>query len=186
MKHPTAIAIVQAPPVLHMNSLEPALQSGLDVVLRVQREGEISVHMEALRGAPCIVFIDATIAIDFDLLRDLRGTGSRHVVVAIMDQPGVDDIVDALRFGVVDVLDATSDSSRVRLAIDRATNRLQGMGPRPVSDHASLRDAMEEPERRIILAALEANCWNRLKTARQLKIDRTTLYKKMKQLQIAA
>jgi DNA-binding NtrC family response regulator len=41
--------------------------------------------------------------------------------------------------------------------------------------------AMEEPERRIILAALEANDWNRQETARQLEINRTTLYKKIKQ-----
>jgi len=42
-------------------------------------------------------------------------------------------------------------------------------------------DAMREPERQILLAALEANNWNRQKTARQLEINRTTLYKKIKQ-----
>ncbi len=41
--------------------------------------------------------------------------------------------------------------------------------------------ALREPERQIILAALEANGWNRQKTARQLNINRTTLYKKIKQ-----
>jgi len=45
-----------------------------------------------------------------------------------------------------------------------------------------LADAMAEPERRIIQAALEANDWNRQDTAKQLEINRTTLYKKMKQL----
>ncbi len=45
----------------------------------------------------------------------------------------------------------------------------------------SLREALEEPERQIILAALEANDWNRQKTADQLQINRTTLYKKIKQ-----
>ncbi|MEK6798724.1 MAG: sigma-54 dependent transcriptional regulator [Planctomycetota bacterium] len=43
-----------------------------------------------------------------------------------------------------------------------------------------LRDALEEPERRIIEAALRANDWNRQLTAEQLQINRTTLYKKMK------
>ena len=44
----------------------------------------------------------------------------------------------------------------------------------------SLRDALEEPERRIIEAALKANNWNRQETAEVLQINRTTLYKKMK------
>jgi DNA-binding NtrC family response regulator len=47
-----------------------------------------------------------------------------------------------------------------------------------------LADAMLEPERRIILKALTANDWNRQKTADDLAINRTTLYKKMKQLDI--
>jgi DNA-binding NtrC family response regulator len=44
----------------------------------------------------------------------------------------------------------------------------------------SLEKAMEEPEKRIILAALRANGFNRQSTAEQLEINRTTLYKKMK------
>ena len=44
-----------------------------------------------------------------------------------------------------------------------------------------LRKALEEPEKQIILAALEANDWNRQKTAQVLDINRTTLYKKIKQ-----
>jgi DNA-binding NtrC family response regulator len=45
----------------------------------------------------------------------------------------------------------------------------------------TLEDALREPERRILLAALEANAWSRQKTSEQLGINRTTLYKKMKQ-----
>ncbi len=44
----------------------------------------------------------------------------------------------------------------------------------------SLKNAIAEPERRIIRATLEANNWNRQLTAQALKINRTTLYKKMK------
>ena len=44
-----------------------------------------------------------------------------------------------------------------------------------------LAEALQEPERQIVLAALEANGWNRQETARQLDINRTTLYKKIKQ-----
>lgn len=48
----------------------------------------------------------------------------------------------------------------------------------------TLSEALEEPERRIIRAALEANNWNRNVTADLLGINRTTLYKKMKKLGI--
>jgi len=44
--------------------------------------------------------------------------------------------------------------------------------------------AMREPERQILLAALEANDWNRSKTADELGINRTTLYKKIKQYKL--
>lgn len=47
-----------------------------------------------------------------------------------------------------------------------------------------LREAMKEPEKRIILAALQANDWNRQQTAKVLDIDRTTLYKKIKQYEL--
>lgn len=43
-----------------------------------------------------------------------------------------------------------------------------------------LAEALKEPERQILLRALEANNWNRSQTADQLEINRTTLYKKMK------
>jgi DNA-binding NtrC family response regulator len=48
----------------------------------------------------------------------------------------------------------------------------------------SLDDAMRDPERRILTKALRANEWNRQRTAEQLGINRTTLYKKMKDLGI--
>jgi two-component system, NtrC family, response regulator AtoC len=44
----------------------------------------------------------------------------------------------------------------------------------------TLKEALEDPEKRIILAALQANGWNRQKTATVLDVNRTTLYKKMK------
>ncbi|MBO6738885.1 MAG: sigma-54-dependent Fis family transcriptional regulator [Phycisphaerales bacterium] len=48
----------------------------------------------------------------------------------------------------------------------------------------TLSEAMTQPERAFILRALEANEWNRQQTAEVLGINRTTLYKKMKQLGI--
>jgi DNA-binding NtrC family response regulator len=46
----------------------------------------------------------------------------------------------------------------------------------------TLKEALEGPERQIILGVLESNGWNRNMTADQLGINRTTLYKKMKRL----
>jgi DNA-binding NtrC family response regulator len=48
----------------------------------------------------------------------------------------------------------------------------------------TLDEAMKEPERRVLLRALRANQWNRQKTADQLGVNRTTLYKKLKALGI--
>ncbi len=53
------------------------------------------------------------------------------------------------------------------------------------SGAASLKEALVEPERQIILEALEANGWNRQLTAKALGINRTTLYKKMKKYGIS-
>jgi DNA-binding NtrC family response regulator len=50
------------------------------------------------------------------------------------------------------------------------------------SGKQTLKEALEGPERQIILSVLESNGWNRNMTADQLGINRTTLYKKMKRL----
>jgi len=46
----------------------------------------------------------------------------------------------------------------------------------------TLKEALQEPERQIILDVLESNNWNRNATADSLGVNRTTLYKKMKKL----
>jgi two-component system response regulator HydG len=43
-----------------------------------------------------------------------------------------------------------------------------------------LKEALAEPEKRIIIQALQVFNWNRQETARVLGVNRTTLYKKMK------
>ena len=47
-----------------------------------------------------------------------------------------------------------------------------------------LANALQDPEKQILVAALNANNWNRQETARQLDINRTTLYKKIKQYKL--
>jgi two-component system response regulator HydG len=50
----------------------------------------------------------------------------------------------------------------------------------PAAEILPLKEALEGPERRLILEALKALNWNRQETARALNINRTTLHKKMK------
>jgi len=50
----------------------------------------------------------------------------------------------------------------------------------------SLREALEEPEKRILEMALRQNNYNRQATAEMLQINRTTLYKKLKRYQLDA
>ncbi|MFN8706480.1 MAG: helix-turn-helix domain-containing protein, partial [Planctomyces sp.] len=49
---------------------------------------------------------------------------------------------------------------------------------------ASLKAALTQPEKHLIIQALESNGWNRQKTAKALGINRTTLYKKMRRYDI--
>jgi DNA-binding NtrC family response regulator len=62
----------------------------------------------------------------------------------------------------------------------------QLIGSAPVNFDAigdrTLKQALEGPERQIILDVLERHHWNRHSTAESLGINRTTLYKKMKRL----
>lgn len=62
------------------------------------------------------------------------------------------------------------------------TLRLSGVPQDDAWVPMTLEEALREPERRILLRALQANRWNRQRTADQLGINRTTLYKKMKLL----
>ena len=73
-------------------------------------------------------------------------------------------------------------SDRVGLA--DLPGALAAAGPVPVEPVGSrtLKQALEGPERQIILEVLESNNWNRHATAEALGINRTTLYKKMKRL----
>jgi two-component system response regulator AtoC len=69
-------------------------------------------------------------------------------------------------------------------AISRTQSAVTG-SPRPAtvpSRPQTLKEALEGPERSIILNVLNGNNWNRNETADTLGINRTTLYKKMKKL----
>ncbi len=81
----------------------------------------------------------------------------------------------AVLLGKSDVITSADLTSEVRGAIHPAV-------PPAAAAGRTLKDALEGPERQIILEVLQSNGWNRNATASQLGINRTTLYKKMKRL----
>ena len=71
-----------------------------------------------------------------------------------------------------------------QIRVEDLPRNLASAAPIPVESvgNRTLKQALEGPERRIILEVLERNQWNRHATAETLGINRTTLYKKMKRL----
>lgn len=102
-------------------------------------------------------------------VRELENIVERAVVLSRAAQIGIDDLPPHVRAGEAGPLAHAGMDANA--------------GPWQIEDLAALplREAMEVPEKQIILAALEAHAWNRQKTAEQLDINRTTLYKKIKQ-----
>ncbi len=70
------------------------------------------------------------------------------------------------------------------ISLDDLPGELTKAMPAPPrrSTRRTLKEALEAPERQIILETLQQQNWNRNATAEQLGINRTTLYKKMKRL----
>ena len=99
-------------------------------------------------------------------LRELEGVVQRGVAVCSASRVASSHLGPALHGG--HVIPATETPRESRPSARRSVEI------RP------LREALEEPERRIILETLRTFHWNRQETARVLDINRTTLYKKMK------
>lgn len=109
-------------------------------------------------------------------VRELENAVERAVVLSrrpVIDVPDLPETLHSVsvRGGVPNANDkGDSDNGTIRLPALQG-----GWNPTPLAE------AMLEPEKQILLAALHANDWNRQVTARQLNINRTTLYKKIKQ-----
>jgi DNA-binding NtrC family response regulator len=90
-------------------------------------------------------------------VRELVNVVERAIVLTKRNVIGIEDLADAVRRG--------------------------GTVPAALQSHsggANLKAALANPERQIIIDALESHGWNRQDTAERLGINRTTLYKKMK------
>ncbi len=94
-------------------------------------------------------------------VRELVNVVERAVVLAKSDRIAVNDLPETLRR---------------RITAPSVSGSLSG---------GTLKTALANPERQIIIDALDSNGWNRQDTARMLGINRTTLYKKMKKYDIS-
>ncbi len=110
--------------------------------------------------------------------RDALDVLQRH------DWPGnVRELESAVQRAVALATGPRITSSQLTPMLSHSTQgRGGGATPRPHLNMGvrPLKEALEEPEKRIIVQALQAYNWNRQETARVLDINRTTLYKKMK------
>lgn len=117
-------------------------------------------------------------------VRELENVIERAVVLSKTPLIDVEDLPDALARTVGGAAVPRAASAIPAGALPGAAHAIHapcmegGWSPMPLTD------ALREPERQILLAALEANGWNRQETARQLDINRTTLYKKIKQYRL--
>ena len=97
-------------------------------------------------------------------VRELQNIIERAILLGKSSEIQVDDLPAAVR-----CIQSTGDNE---------TPPISATLPRP----QTLKEALEGPERSIILNVLNGNNWNRNETAEMLGINRTTLYKKMKKL----
>ena len=115
-------------------------------------------------------------------VRELENAVERAVVlskaneIALSDLP--EQIIAATNPGAIPLGAASHRPGQAPPAQAVIPALAGGWNPMPLTT------ALQEPERQIILAALEANGWNRQETARQLDINRSILYKKIKQYRL--
>ncbi|MHB1561038.1 MAG: AAA-type ATPase lid domain-containing protein, partial [Isosphaeraceae bacterium] len=138
------------------------------------RGTDIEVLAEAFRARYAQEFRKAVTGFSRDALDILK----RH------DWPGnVRELEAAIQRAVAMCTGPRISSSHLAPILNHhRQNRGNGGTPKPHLPMGirPLKEALEEPEKRIIIQALQAFNWNRQETARVLDINRTTLYKKMK------
>ncbi|MEM9586144.1 MAG: sigma-54 dependent transcriptional regulator [Planctomycetota bacterium] len=111
-------------------------------------------------------------------IRQLENVVERAVLLARGPQLGIEDLPP-------EVLGKSAVAMPINAMASGQASKTPDAAPSMASQGSvgqTLREAMEGPEREIILGALRQHHWNRAATAEMLDINRTTLYKKMKRL----
>ncbi|MEZ6087865.1 MAG: sigma-54 dependent transcriptional regulator [Pirellulaceae bacterium] len=104
-------------------------------------------------------------------VRELENIVERAVLLARTDVLTSDDLPPQV------LANRTARSSAIGESVASIPRNITNALPQQ-----TLREALEEPERQIILQSLRHHHWNRAATADTLGVNRTTLYKKMKRL----
>ena len=126
-------------------------------------------------------------------IRELENTVQRAVLLCKGNQIDSDLLPSAMQGSVQSSVHRSASNPYPMIqpvSPSHAPDGCTGSHPNPtmlesLPSNRTLSEALEEPERKIILEVLRANQWNRNATAEQLGINRTTLYKKMRKLGIA-
>jgi DNA-binding NtrC family response regulator len=113
-------------------------------------------------------------------IRELENAIQRAVLLAKSDAIEADALPSSI---TKKTMPSDSNTIQPNQYFSNGQQSLQNMG-QTSPNIIPLSEALEGPERQIILSALKANSWNRNVTADLLGINRTTLYKKMKKLGI--
>ncbi|CAN5835320.1 sigma-54 dependent transcriptional regulator [soil metagenome] len=116
-------------------------------------------------------------------VRELGNIIERAVVLARRPTVTLEDLPLEVQSGPATAGQALEPVGQASRLAGVASTEPSAPQPQPTTE-TSLDAAMREPEKRIILDALRATKNNRLKAAERLGINRTTLYKKMRQLGI--
>lgn len=192
-------------------ALQRPLQSqGYDVHHAVSRDAALQLiqQLQAKNngGSIGVALIDQDAAgTSLEGMRRLHDDWPRVVPIVTSAFRKVESAVAAMRLGAADYLLKPIIEAELLDAVQRAMQRhllmverellQQDVGKPLEKPHTNrpadqsgddwqpmpLSEAMKAPERQILLAALQANGWNRSETAKQLDINRTTLYKKIRQ-----
>ncbi len=107
-------------------------------------------------------------------IRELENVIERAVILAKRAKIEVDDLPEDIRFR----------SDAISMAVDDREEEAAAAGETSSQSAKVLKDALRNPERELILRALEEVRWNRSEAAKRLGIHRSTLYHKIRQLGI--
>ncbi len=116
-------------------------------------------------------------------VRELENAVERAAVLAKSPRIGAGDLPERIVRGAS--ARPTPTAAALRLSPD--IGRVPDVAATGRGDHiAPLDEAMRAPERAMLLEALEASAWNRTLAARRLGINRSTLYRKLRDLGLDA
>lgn len=207
MNHAGKRLLIVARPMIESTLAAPLKEAGHKVAVVAQASD--ALHILG-RSQIDLVLVDLNTLANHDLAPVLnRCTELGPIPLLVLAEPvATDKAVEALEAGAENIIFEPVDRDLLRLLVANslvkkelcdecrtlrsrlARESVPGPNPRPSIELsreagtrvAPLKKALEKPERRIILDALKTFDYNRLETARALRINRTTLYNKMKKL----